>query len=242
MIEVRQLRKSFDGRPVLRGVDLRIAPGERVALVGPNGSGKTTLMRVLLGFLRAEGEVSVWGHDPWRDHAAAAVQMAYMPQRAPAMPVPVSEMVAAWASMRALPAERLHAAAADFGLDLAACWQQRFSTLSGGMQQKLLAAMALATRCPLLVVDEPTANLDPAARQVFLDRLARRDPAPTVLLSSHRLEEVRHLVGRVIVLTDGLIRFDDPLDAFLANPKLASEAGLDREGVLLPFASLPRRA
>lgn len=239
MIEIRGLGKSFDGRPVLRGVDLSVGPGERVALVGPNGSGKTTLMRAVLGFLRATGRVRVCGHDPWTEHAAAARHVAYVPQRAPALRAPVGDLVRAWAELRDLPADRLHACAADFLLDLGALWNMRFSVLSGGMQQKLLASMALAGETAVLVFDEPTANLDPHAREVFLEKLAARRPAPTVLLSSHRLEEVRHLVDRVVVLTDGLVRFDDRLDAFLAQPDLASESGLEPEGVVLSF---PRRS
>ena len=246
MIEIRGLTKAYDGRPVLRGIDLRVRPGERVALVGPNGSGKTTLMRAVLGFVRAGGSVRVAGHDPWNDHAAAQVHVAYVPQRAPALPVPVGDMVAAWAQMRGLPTERLHTCAAAFLLDLDAIRAVRFVSLSGGMQQKLLAAMALASECPLLVFDEPTANLDPKARQVFLDALAHRLPsssspqaeaAPTVVLSSPRLDEVRHLVDRVVVLTDGSIRSDAGLDAFLADPTLAAEAGLDTHPGVIPFRS-----
>jgi ABC-2 type transport system ATP-binding protein len=226
MIDARELRLSLAGRVVLDGVSLRVAPGESVALVGPNGSGKTTLLRAVLGLLRVEGEVRVAGHDPWSDHAAAQVHVAWVPQRAPVLPIPVCEMVSAWAEMRRLPAARLAECAADFGLDLATLGALPFPALSGGMQQKLLAAMALASECPILLFDEPTANLDPHAREVFFDRLEQRTPAPTVLLSSHRVEEVTHLVDRVVVLTDGLVRFDGRLDAFLADPVLASESGM----------------
>lgn len=235
MIEIRGLGKSYDGRPVLRGVDLRIEPGERVALVGPNGSGKTTLMRAVLGFIQCTGTLRVCGHDPLRDHAASAVHVASVPQRAPALPVPVGELAAAWAQLRGLPVERLDSFAAKLGLDLGSVWKQRFLTLSGGTQQKLLAAMALASDCPTLLLDEPTANLDPAARQVFFSLLDERRPAPTVLLSSHRLEEVQSLVQRVVVLSEGRVRFDGRLDAFLADREMASESGLAQEGVVLPF-------
>ncbi len=226
MIRLRGVTKSLDGRQILRGIDLHVSAGERVALVGPNGSGKTTLLRAMMGLLRVGGEIRMDGKDPWADHAAAQVQVAWVPQRAPVLPLPVAEMVRAWAQMRGLPGARLAECAADFGLDLAALGKLRFTALSGGMQQKLLAATALAAECPVLLFDEPTANLDPHAREIFFDRLAARKPAPTVVLSSHRVEEVTHLVDRVVVLNEGLVRFDGRLDTFLADPVLTSEAGL----------------
>jgi ABC-2 type transport system ATP-binding protein len=233
MIRAHHLERAFDGRPVLRGVDLEVGPGERVALVGPNGSGKTTLLRALLGLVRAGGEISVAGHDPWVEHAAAQAHVAWVPQRAPALPLPVREVARAWSAMRQLPVERLGGVAAVFGLDLDALAGVRFPSLSGGMQQKLLAAMALASECPILLFDEPTANLDPHARDVFLGLLGARRPAPTVLLSSHRVEEVTSLVDRVLVLDDGRVRFDGGLDTFLADPTLARDAGLVAEVVPL---------
>jgi ABC-2 type transport system ATP-binding protein len=227
MIHVHQLWKRYGARPVLQGVTLEIAEGERVALVGPNGSGKTTLIRCLLGLLSGEGTVRVGGHDPLHDHAAAAAHIAYVPQRAPTLPVPVSEIVGFWSRQRLEAPERLVEAAASLGLDVGSVWDRRFPELSGGMQQKLLAATALASRCPLLLLDEPTANLDPPARNAFFEALSTRNPRPTVLLSSHRLEELRHLVDRVVVLTDGRIAYDDDLSRFLANPTLAAAAGVE---------------
>lgn len=234
MIEVVQVWKDYDGRPALKGVSLRIEPGERVALVGPNGSGKTTLLRVLLGLVSFRGSVRVCGHDPLADHAAAMTHMAYVPQRSPALPVPVKEIVAFWAAERGLDASRVAELSQAFGLDLGGAWAQRFVALSGGMQQKLLAAMALGTDCPILLLDEPTANLDPHARTRFFERLAARRPAPTILLSSHRLDEIRHLVDRVVVLADGVVSFDDRADHFLADAGLAEAAGV---GEVLPFRS-----
>ncbi|MDP2312899.1 MAG: ABC transporter ATP-binding protein [Pseudomonadota bacterium] len=229
-ISIRGLEKRYGDRTVLRRVSLDIAEGERVALVGPNGSGKTTLMRVVLGFVRGEGQVTVGGVDPWSRHAEAMAGVAYVPQRAPALAAPVRELTAAWARLRGQPASALDEIATDFGLDLVSVRGVAFAALSGGMQQKLLAAMALASTAPILLFDEPTANLDPAAREVFLSRLAARpgNPGkrPTVLLSSHRLDELRDLVDRVVVLTDGAVTFDDRLPAFLDRPELARAAGV----------------
>lgn len=240
MIQLTDLWKEYDGRPVLRGVHLAVRAGERVALVGPNGSGKTTLMRCLTGLVQARGTVRIDGHDPWAAHAESQARVAYVPQRAPALQAPIAEVVAFWARQRARPEAELLDRCGAFGLDLGSVWRQRFSALSGGMQQKLLAAMALASGCPVLLCDEPTANLDPAGRRVFLDGLAERRPPPTLVLSSHRLEEVRALVDRVVVLDNGTVIFDAPLATFLADPARAEAAGLDaRPGLGLVPRSPP---
>ena len=235
MIRVRQLRKTYGRRTALNGVDLHVTAGERVALVGPNGSGKTTLIRCLLGLLDYEGTVSIGGRDPLTEHAAAQELVAYVPQRAPALPVPVNEIVRFWAYERQRGVADLFACCAAFGLDLSSVLDQRFPALSGGMQQKLLAGMAVATTCPVMLLDEPTANLDPHARGAFFDHLDARDPAPTLVLSSHRLDEVRHLVDRVVVLSEGQVTFDDRLDRFLADPALALAAGMAVGPQPLPF-------
>ncbi len=236
MIQVDRLWKSYGKRPILHGVSFGVDPGERVALVGPNGSGKTTLLRCLLGLVQAEGTLRIGGRDPLRDHAEAQRLVAYVPQRAPAMPVPVGELVGFWSAQRSLPRESLLAATDALGLDVTRIWGQPFPSLSGGMQQKLLAAMALASECPVMLLDEPTANLDPQARATFFDALAARDPAPTLVLSSHRLEELRRLVDRVLVLREGRVAFDEGLDAFLATPELAVAAGLEAHSEPAPLA------
>jgi ABC-2 type transport system ATP-binding protein len=234
MIHVERLWKSYAHRPVLQGITFSIPAGSRVALVGPNGSGKTTLLRCLLGLVRHEGTLRVDGRDPQREHVEAQRRVAYVPQRAPALPVPVGELVAFWTAQRQVSREVLLTWTNALGLDAASVWSRPFPSLSGGMQQKLLAAMALASDCVGLLLDEPTANLDPASRAVFFEALARRDPAPTVLLSSHRLEELRNLVDRVVVLDEGRITFDDALTSFLERPELATAAGLDDRN-LVPF-------
>lgn len=230
MIDIDRVWKSYGSRPVLKGVSLRIGPGERVALVGPNGSGKTTLLRCLLGLVAFEGRIAVHGHDPLTEHAHAQRQVTYVPQRAPALPVPVREVAEFWCRQRARSREDLLAATARLGLDLGRVWDQRFPSLSGGQQQKLLAAMALGAGCATWLLDEPTANLDPPARAAFFQALAERAPPPTVLLSSHRIDEVRELVDRVVVLDEGRVAFDDTLSAFLADPTL--DAGMEPARVL----------
>lgn len=231
MIEISDVSKYYGKKPALRGVNLRISAGERVALVGPNGSGKTTLMRSALGLLAAEGRVRVGGHDPWTEHKAAMIHVAYVPQRAPALGAPIGELMAAWAALRDRPVEVLRIEAEAFGLPVSDLTGLPFSSLSGGMQQKLLAAMALASTARILLFDEPTANLDPAARAVFLSRLDERTPSPTVLLSSHRLDELQALVDRVVVLSEGRVIFDDGVETFLSSAVHRAAAGLADQGL-----------
>jgi ABC-type multidrug transport system ATPase subunit len=208
MIALEGVSVALGGRPVLCRVDLTVQPGEVVALVGANGCGKSTLLRAVMGFLPTAGTVRVGGHDPRREHAAAMRHVAFVPQRSPALAATVSEVRAFWARSRGLDPLQLDEMAGAFGLDLGTLAPLPFTALSGGMQQKLLAAMALATGCPLLVCDEPTANLDRAAREVFYDRLRARCPAPTVLMTSHRGEEVEQVAHRVVELADGVVTWD----------------------------------
>jgi ABC-2 type transport system ATP-binding protein len=241
VISIQGLWKEFPGRPVLHGLDLEVQAGERIALVGPNGSGKTTLLRCLLGLLSYRGRISISGCDPIRDHVATQRMMAYVPQRAPALAIPVRDLARFWEAERGRASAELFDIAAQLGLDVGSVWGQKFTQLSGGMQQKLMAAMALASGCEMFLFDEPTANLDAHARGVFFDLLRRRTPAPTLVLSSHRLDELKSLVDRVIVLTEGFVVHDEPLDSLLQDPALATAVGLEvaPDGNVIRFGRHP---
>ena len=217
MIEVTGVRKSFGRVLALAGVSLRVEPGERVGFVGANGSGKTTLLRALLGLVRVEGRVTIGGRDVAREPHIALRSVAYIPQIAPPLDVPVGELVRAHAEMRGMSPEATHARAARLGLDLGKSRAKRFRDLSGGTKQKLLAAMALATEAPILVCDEPTANLDGDARAAFFEQLAERPSGGVVVLSSHRIEEVQKLVGRVVEMREGSIVSDVPVSEILRD-------------------------
>jgi len=209
MIDVRHVSKSFGPVLALRDVSLHISAGERVAFVGTNGSGKTTLLRAILGLLRVEGIVTVAGVDVARRPEVALGIMTYIPQIAPPIEAPVREVVRAIASLRGIELARVAESAKDLGLDLAACAGTRFRDLSGGMKQKLLAALALASSAEVLVCDEPTANLDAEARAAFIEKLAARPKDHVTLLCSHRSEEVQDLVDRVIEFKEGRIVKDE---------------------------------
>jgi len=214
-IEVRKLTKRFGRVEALRGLDFDVAAGQRVAIVGPNGSGKSTLNRVLLGLLAYEGEVRIGGSDAFEERAQIARRIAYVPQLAPPLAVPVSEWISAVTRLRGLSAGAIPDKAARLGLSLDALAARPFRALSGGTRQKLLVAMALAAEPSLLILDEPTGSLDPESRARVLALVDALPRDTTVLLCSHRLSEIRSLVGEVIALAEGAIVSRGPVRSYL---------------------------
>jgi ABC-type Mn2+/Zn2+ transport system ATPase subunit len=213
--------------PALEGVSFAVAPGSFTALIGPNGAGKSTLLRILLGLLRPDrGEIEIFGA-PAGDRGRP---IGYVPQRVklPAgFPLTVSEVVLMGrygrlgllrrpgAADRALAAEAL----AQVGLSELA--GRRFSDLSGGQQQRALIARALAGEPHLLLLDEPTAGLDPAARARFYALVCdlQHGQGLSVLCASHDLEIVSGHVDRLVLL-DRAVRADGPPREVLASAAL----------------------
>jgi ABC-type multidrug transport system ATPase subunit len=219
MIQVAHVSKCYGAVRALDAVSLDIRAGERVAFVGANGSGKTTLLRCLLGLIRFEGKITIAGADVSGEPEVALRSVAYVPQIAPPLDAPVREVVEAYMRLRERPLDEVAARARALGLDLEASARKRFRDLSGGMKQKLLAALALSAEAPVLVCDEPTANLDGHARAEFMRQLDARPKGGVVILCSHRVEEVRVLVDRVVELSEGRIFKDAPFEEML-TPRL----------------------
>ncbi len=217
MISVQNVSKRFDRVLALDGVSLTLNPGDRVAIVGTNGSGKTTLLRSLCGLLRVEGRIEVFGTDVARQPEVALRNLAYVPQIAPPLEAPVAELVRAFCALRGRTPEKVAKRARRLGLDLSEVSAKRVRDLSGGMKQKLLAAMALTAEASVLVCDEPTANLDPRARAAFFEEVNARPANSILVLCSHRVDEVRHLVDRVVELKDGRVARDAPLSELLSS-------------------------
>ncbi len=209
MIQFDNVAKTFRRARVLDGISLAIGLGERVALIGSNGAGKTTLIRCLLGEYTYDGAVTVNGLDPRGNRTTVLGSIGFVPQLPPPLKMPVGQLIDFSAALCGTDPRRIHDIAKRLGLDVDSILSRQFVRLSGGMKQKLLIAIALGREAKVLVMDEPAANLDPEARKIFFDLLAERQNEATMIISSHRLDEVSSLVNRVIEMDMGKVVLDD---------------------------------
>jgi Cu-processing system ATP-binding protein len=211
VIEGAGLWKRYGRVPVLRGIDLAVRAGRVTALLGPNGAGKSTLIRLLLGLARPdEGTVTVAG-TPVGDDPAYRAAIGYMPQH-PHFPENLSgrEVVRLLRELRghAIPEDDELFEAFALGPEL----DNPVRVLSGGTRQKLNAALAFMFRPRILLLDEPTAGLDPVASGVLKARIGRvREGGVSVLLVSHLLSEVEDLADDVLLLLEGRVEFQGSL-------------------------------
>ncbi|HEX5054469.1 MAG TPA: ABC transporter ATP-binding protein [Planctomycetota bacterium] len=244
-VELRSLQKRFGKVVALRDVSLELPEGSRTALIGPNGSGKSTLVRTLMGMLVAGGEVLFDGQPMGDDRRALSRRIAYVPQIAPRLAAPVRDVVRAVAGLRGQPWQSVAAVAGALDLDLETLARRPFRALSGGQRQKVLASLALASGAELLLLDEPTASMDPKSRGEFFRLVDALPPSVTVLLCSHRLDEIRRLVDRVVVLAEGSVAWQGSASAYLDDHAVAMvevRADGDRAGEWLTQRGFTRGA
>ena len=209
MIHFDNVTKTFRRSRVLDNISIDIGLGERVALIGSNGAGKTTLIRCLLGEYVHVGQITIDGLAPRLARAEVLGDVGFVPQLPPPLKMPVGQLISFAARLCGTDPQRILDLASRLGLDTAPILDRQFVRLSGGMKQKLLIAVALGRNARVLVMDEPAANLDPEARRIFFELLAERVEQATMLISSHRLNEVSALVNRVIELDMGRVVLDD---------------------------------
>jgi ABC-2 type transport system ATP-binding protein len=199
------LSKQYRQLAALEDCSLTVDPGEILGLLGPNGAGKTTLIRLLLGFLRpTAGRATIGGFDCYRQSLEVRRLTAYLPGEARLFRTmrgrEVLEFFAGTRLERDL--HRYLAVAERLELDLT----RRVAQMSTGMRQKLALAATLAADTPLLILDEPTTNLDPTVRgEVIAMVLEARQVGRTVLFSSHVLSEVEEACDRVVILRTGTL-------------------------------------
>lgn len=210
-LEVHQLQLRYGANAVLRGVDLRLAPGELVGLVGPNGSGKSSLLRCIAGLLPAGGgQIRVAGHALEENPLAAraclghAVDPAVLPRLLRGRQC--LELVAQTRGLGSVPAASLDLAEA---LALSPWLEQPVAAYSLGTRQKLAIVLALLGDPPLLLLDEVLNGLDPLAAYALKEALrARADAGAAVLLATHGLEVAERFLDRAVLLLDGRIVAD----------------------------------
>jgi ABC-2 type transport system ATP-binding protein len=203
VVDIRGLRKSFGAFVALDGLDLHVRPGEVHGFLGPNGAGKTTTIRVLLGLLRADaGTVRLLGGDPWADAVRLHRRLAYVPGDVTLWPkLTGGEVIDLFGRLRGdLDPVRRDGLIERFELDPT----KRSRTYSKGNRQKVALIAGLASDAELLILDEPTAGLDPLMEATFQDCIRElRQDGRSVLLSSHILSEVEALCDRVTILRAG---------------------------------------
>jgi ABC-2 type transport system ATP-binding protein len=222
-LRFRHVARRQDGRPVLDGVDLDLAPGEILGLAGVNGAGKTTLLRCLLDFCTLDGgEIAIFGQSHAR--ASARRPLAYLPERFnPPAHLSGGEFLA---HVQALHGQRADAAATAAMLEALeldpAALRRTARHYSKGMTQKLGLAATLLLDKRLYVLDEPAGGLDPKARALFKRAVqARRAAGAAVLLTSHALADIDELCDRIAILHGGRIRFAGTPAACLAHYRAA---------------------
>ena len=227
MIVISGLEKRYGAQHVLRGVNVEVRRGSVTAVVGPNGAGKTTLIKAVLGLVHPDaGAIRVDDVLVGEDCSYRA-RIGYMPQiaRYPHN-LTARELLAMLTDVRAAaphagPLRRDESLIEQ--LALAGQLDKPLRALSGGTRQKVNAVAAFLFSPDLLILDEPTAGLDPAASEVLKDRIrAERAAGRTVIVTSHFMSELEELATDVVFLLDGTVRYAGPLDELLRRTRKAN--------------------
>lgn len=235
MLVTHAVEAGYGARRVLHGVDLTLEPGGLIALVGPNGAGKSTLLRALAGLIRpTSGTVTLDGADVGAmSRAALASRIAVVPQTFDTLfPFTVREIVGLGRSARLAlfarpsPADDEAVERAMRDQELASLADRRIDALSGGERQRVVLAMALAQEASVLLLDEPTAHLDPSHQRGVLLRVGElaRTRGVVTLAVLHDLN-LAALAARVVVLDGGVIVADGPPATALAAEVVAGVFG-----------------
>ena len=209
MLTLTAVAKSFGPRRVLDRLDLEIAAGESVALLGANGSGKTTTLRCIAGLARPDaGHITIGGLDLARDGIRARRRISYLPQKSGFPPtLTVRETLAVVADLRGLDSRDVDR---ELGAcDLASLADAGVGRLSGGERQRLAMAVAFLPSVDVYLFDEPSANLDPAASRILFQRARQLAcDGRTLLFTTHVPADVRHLATRIVLLRNGRVESD----------------------------------
>lgn len=214
MITISNLTKKFDSHISLDNLSCTFNTSESTALMGANGAGKTTLIRSILGYYHPDnGSVLVNGLDPIKQRVEVLKHISFVPQLPPPIKLNIDELLDYASKSSQIDKELILHYANEMKLAVKSNLNKSFFKLSGGMKQKLLIAISLAKESNIMIYDEPTANLDPDARDDFYNLLKSTSGAKTMLFITHRYEEVAELVERKIYMDMGKIITDERVGA-----------------------------
>ncbi|WP_026751663.1 ABC transporter ATP-binding protein [Sediminibacterium sp. C3] len=212
MIEIKDISKSFGKLSVLRGIDLNLNRGQCIALIGPNGCGKTTLIKIILSMVMADnGEVIINGQLITKDIAYKKM-IGYMPQigRYP-QNMTIGQIIEMVQSIRNTSENLDLSLYQSFGMD--GLLDKKMGTLSGGTMQKVSAVLAFMFNPPILILDEPTAGLDPISAEILKEKIiAERNNGKLIIITSHLLSELDNMVSEIIFMQEGKVAFHQSVE------------------------------
>ncbi|MCX7417814.1 MAG: ABC transporter ATP-binding protein [Planctomycetia bacterium] len=212
MIEADGLTKYYGSFIAIENVSFRVPRGEVVAFLGPNGAGKSTTMKILTGYLApSAGVARIGGHDMSTDRLAAAARLGYLPENGPLYPdMTPRSLLEFFADARGLRGlhreERIEAVVRQ--CELGSVIGKAIGKLSKGYRQRVGMAQVLLHEPDVLILDEPTSGLDPNQIREVRETIRRLGEKKTILLSTHILQEVEAIADRVILISEGRIKFD----------------------------------
>lgn len=237
MLTVKGLTKTYGGKAALLNVNLDV-PAGMFGLLGPNGAGKTTLMKILATLLEPDsGSATMSGIDLIKDQPSARLMLGYLPQEFGLYPtLTATQMLHYFARLKGVADRHERTRLVDALLERVNLWEsrkQKLGEFSGGMRQRLGIAQALIGRPQLLVVDEPTAGLDPEERMRFHNLLAESaGEDAVVILSTHIVSDVSSLCGRMAIIRRGeILATATPQDALKGLAGSVWEAKLEHQQV-----------
>jgi len=211
LINIKNLSKTFNKVKVIKDLSITFNAGDRIALIGQNGAGKTTLIRSILGLYTYDGFLEVLGKNSRKNREEILQDVGFVPQLPPPLKMTVAEIMDFFSIVTKTDKDRFITIANDLKLDVNNHLNKPFLKLSGGMKQKLLVSLALARQPKILLMDEPSANLDPEARIVLFKYLKELPEETLIILSSHRVDEIKDLVNRLVEMDLGEVVVDKQL-------------------------------